>query len=232
MSDIYTPRCFSIIRFLLLLFACIFCLSIYDDASAQSMMTGGGYSLTGGVSVFSTDANGGGYSMTNTGDSVGTQSSAGGYSLYTTSFGVPVMTQSGSSGSEGTVSSAGGGTTGGGFTASFAQAGGRSMPVFDSNRPVSGMSWIDPGTGVDTDFDGDPDAFAGMSSGTGSRNASGTMGSGTSTGGNGGQSNGDFEIKTHDNGFGSAKTALLVVLIIGALLFAFRMAIGRGMSGH
>lgn len=169
------------------------------DAYAQQSMSGGGYTLNGGLTVFTSELSGGGYTLGPTGDPVAGQSSGGGYALmptpYSTDGGIaaPSTPGSGSGGSDGGGVSSGG-ATGGGYTyypASSTNATsmpfypnesaqgqnkgqnpaqnsgqGQSRPVFNPDRPSTGMEWIDDGDGVDLDFDGSPDIFASGTPGT------------------------------------------------------------------
>lgn len=163
--------------------------------SAQESMSGGGYTLNGGVTVFSSDMSGGGYTLGISGDPATGMSSGGDYSFMPTPYAsdsvtpppAPAPAESGS----GTVSS-GGGVTGGytyypqpgfatgteyvpsesdGITGAATDVD-RSRPVFNPANPSTGLQWIDDGKGVDVDFDGKPDIYANRSPAQGSAGTS------------------------------------------------------------
>lgn len=161
--------------------------SFPQSAHAQASMSGGGYTLNGGLAVFDGDLSGGGYTLGALGDPSAAQSTGGDYSLMPTPFGNEDFVFTPPSAGGGSVAGANSGPTGGytlypTSTASSvpynpyypwqlepdSNPNSRQTPVmeipkdptFDPSRPTTGVQWIDGGKGVDVDFDGVPDVFA------------------------------------------------------------------------
>ncbi len=155
------------------------------DAHAQASMSGGGYTLNGGLTVFSAELSGGGYSLGTNGDPIGVQASGGGYVMTPTPFGELTGNTYTVPGNSPSVSGFSAGPTGAGYTVLAAPGSaalppllypqndpmygqenptGRvglpdeSRPVFDSGVSPTGVEWIDRGSGIDADLDGVPDA--------------------------------------------------------------------------
>lgn len=186
-QSLYTTG-FGLTLFALLCISiCLCCVFLPKKASAQASMSGGGYTLNGGLTVFTGESSGAGYTLGPNGDPVAPNASGGGYTLEPTPYS-PAQTNNGGGGS---VSSGGaGGGAGVGYTyyptstatsvgpypeypdpgqgpGSGTKPGtkpgtvpgdtGTGFPTFDTNASSTGVQWIDTGTGIDTDFDGVPD---------------------------------------------------------------------------
>ncbi len=195
------------------------------SVNAQTSMSGGSYTLNGGVAVFEDDISGGGYTLNPLGDSTGESSSGGGYSLYPTPY--SSSTTGGGNGGSGNSGSVSAGSWTGGYTyylvsTSTLPAGPEYLDTsnippktFDPNQPSAGVVWIDRGVGVDLDFDGIPDIY-----GPGSMNqATGTDIVGGENTVNSSETSSPL-IKIYDNDLGGLKTSL-------AILFAICMLFGK-----
>jgi hypothetical protein len=202
---------------------------VYANAHAQGTMTGGGYTLNGGISVFNSELSGGGYSLTSTGDPIVSEGTGGGYTFAPTPFSGSSTSSGGgdSGGSSGSGSGgASGGATGAGYTSySTTSTGTWSWPIFDTTTPTDGLEWIDNGRGVDTNFDGIPDAFAsttvGDNSGIGTTDTSqGEFGQYNNQNSNipGNTSDKPSIIKKYDNDLGTVKV-ILVILFLACICF-------------
>lgn len=202
--------------------AVVFCIAFeIKSAAAQSSMSGGGYTLNGGVAVFEDDLSGGGYTLNPLGDSTGESSSAGSYSMYPTPY------SSGGTGGSGNTGGVSAGSWTGGYTyfplststlpngPEYLDTNNIPPKTFDLNQPSAGVVWIDRGVGVDLDFDGIPDIY-----GPGSTNqATGTDIVGGENTVNSSEKSSPL-IKIYDNDLGGLKTGL-------AILFAICMLFGK-----
>ncbi len=197
-SEIFILACVSVV--------CVFACGV-QSVSAQASMSGGGYTLNGGVSVFDSSLSGGGYSLNPGGDSMSAAASGGGYVLSPTPFSPgSAGSDSGSSVSGNATGNTGGYTYYPNATGTYMQS--RFLSDADSSQP--GMLWIDQGKGVDTNLDGVADSYG-----------PGSTGRDRYRGGKASEGAADAispMIKVYENDLGTFKNVLLVLFIICAAL--------------
>ncbi len=188
-----------------------------ETVSAQSSMTGGGYTLNGGFSVFDSLASGAGYTLRSTGDGAIIDASGGGYVFGPTPFATMTQGAGGSAGGGGSTPS---GISGGSYTGGYvyrAPIDGYpdGYPMFDTAISNGGMQWIDRGEGVDTDFDGIPDSYGPASSGSALRDR--TRGTGERYGGGTSPDAETSLVKTYHHDIGMTKVVLMMLFGFCAL---------------
>lgn len=170
---LYFLICFLAFNFLNINF------SFRNIVLAQETLSGGSYSLNGGVTVFTEQGSGGIYVVNPSGDPIVGEGSGGLYTLYSTPYSASSTSSSGGSSSSGSS----GGTTGVGYTSTTSIIGqNNQIPIipseenqfeqeeslppknnFKPSKPIltpgtiTGVEWIDTGTGVDVDLDGKKD---------------------------------------------------------------------------
>lgn len=156
--------------------------------TAQESMSGGSYTMNGGITVFIGQGTGGSFTLNPSGDPITGSLSGGGYTLAPT----PYSSDSSSGSSEDSSSGGSGGQSGAGYTSMISSSGtsssseatesgdffdtyygnyengpttntigkGRTgLPVFVPKSDLPGVEWIDTGLGVDSNFDGIADGY-------------------------------------------------------------------------
>lgn len=167
--NLYLYKKNNIVRHVALLVVFFFTLIAGTDVYAQESMSGGGYTLNGGFTVFTGSEEGGGYTLNSSGDPISTNGSGGAYTIQPTPYGVGAGSSGGVPTSENNNPATGGQSTGGYTQTNSTSAApvknenpGKvqtEIPVFYPTSNIPGVQWIDSGSGVDLDFDGDSDIY-------------------------------------------------------------------------
>ncbi len=131
----------------------IFSSAIYT-ADAQESMSGGDYSLNGGVTVFSGQGAGGDFDLNSSGDPITGSASGGTYTFEPTPYNGDSITSGGGSDPDPESSGLGEGPSGVGYISnSSSTRQGINSPLLEK-REITGVEWIYFGNGIDTNLDG------------------------------------------------------------------------------
>lgn len=143
--------------FFLMTGLCTLFLTIPNIVFAQSLMSGGGYTLNGSASAFTGDSQGAEFILGPAGDPItGSGSESGEYTLESTPYYTVIPSETGGGGeSPDSIPNSGGQASGAGFIFNK-----KENTIFKPLQSPKGIEWIDYGNGVDTNQDGVPDIYA------------------------------------------------------------------------